>query len=174
MLGSASCAGSTASSSTATTPSGPDSTDVMFVRRMLVEHQHGIELARIAIARSSYLDLLEFATTISATQSAEVEQMQTWLRERGLDTTDPGDAELDPTRAAVSEVDRAELAAVKGFDFDDVWITLMSAHQQRSIDLAAAEIDGGTDPVIGDLAISIRDSHQQQIDGMQLIYVIKE
>jgi uncharacterized protein (DUF305 family) len=126
------------------------------------------------IARSSYLDLLEFATTISATQSAEVERMRLWLAAHGLDPTDPSDPELDPSSANVSEADRAAMAAVKGFDFDDVWINLMSAHQQRSIDLATLQIEAGSDPVIAELATSIRESHQQQIDGMRLIYVTKD
>ena len=166
-----SCGGSSTTSTESTRSSDTESTDVTFVRRMLIEHQHGIDLADIAITRSSYLDLLEFATTISATQASEVEQMQNWLRARGLDAADRSDPGLDPSRSVVSEADRESILAEKGFASDDVWITLMSQHQQRSIDLANLEIDSGSDPTLIELARSIRDSHQSQIDGLARIYV---
>ena len=170
----ASCGtGPGAASSASTSTTSVAGTDVHFVRAMLIEHAYGIELAQIAIARSSYLDLLEFATTISATEAAEVEQMRNWLTARGLDPIDPADPGLDPGRASVSEADRASMAAVKGFDFDDVWINLMSAHQQQSIAPATTEIESGRDPILVALATSIRDSHQQQIDGLRHIYVTK-
>jgi uncharacterized protein (DUF305 family) len=140
------------------------------VSQMIIEHQHGIELANIAIAKSSYLDLLEVATTISATQAGEVEQLQNWLSQRGLDTEDP---QMSTTDSAVSPADRSALDAKTGFDFDDEWINRMSEQQTRSIDLAAAEIDTGSDPTAVELATSIRDVQRRQLDRMKEIFVIK-
>lgn len=158
----------TACSSPTTPAAEPDgaTADLEFVRSMLVEHSRSLELARIAIARTSYLDMMEFATTIAATQAAEVEQLRSWLAARGRQNADPT---LDPGVGRLSETQRQALDAVKGLQFDNVWMPIMIEQLRGSIEVAQAEIDHGRDPALVALARTIATTQQQQADGIHRI-----
>ena len=119
--------------STSTIPAGApyNSADLEFVRGMLPHHEQAITMADAVIARSSYLLVVEFGTTIRATQSSEVEQFRRWLVSWNEPESDPsmtGSMDMPGMSSESFDADMARLAKTAHLEYARLWLELMAEH----------------------------------------------
>jgi uncharacterized protein (DUF305 family) len=112
--------------------------DATFVRMMIPHHLQAVEMAALAPTRASNPKILAIAGRIRAGQIPEVAQLRAWLRARGL-SEDDGHAGHDHAamRGLQTPAAMRALAAARGGAFDRMFVTMMSAHHQGAVEMAA-------------------------------------
>ena len=120
-----------------------NSADLEFVRGMLPHHEQAITMADAVIAKSSYLLVVEFGTTIRATQSSEVEQLRNWLVSWNQPESDPsmsGSMDMPGMNNESFDADMARLGKTAHLEYARLWLALMIEHHRGA--LAMARTDG--------------------------------
>jgi uncharacterized protein (DUF305 family) len=165
--------------STSTIPAGApyNSADLEFVRGMLPHHEQAITMADAVIARSSYLLVVEFGTTIRATQSSEVEQFRRWLVSWNEPESDPsmtGSMDMPGMSSESFDADMARLAKTAHLEYARLWLELMAEHHRGALAMARTEVDAGKNPDVIALAQTILATQQQEIDAMTALSPLLE
>ena len=167
-------------SSAAEHPAGFNDQDVDFATNMIPHHQQAVEMAAMVPDRSTNPAVLKLAADISAAQGPEIETLKVFLvqwKEGGDDPTtsqspDPheGHDGMDPSMNMQGMVDAAaiaNLASLKGAEFDKSWMQAMIAHHEGAIQMANAEIASGTNVDAKKLAQQIVTAQQGEITQMK-------
>jgi uncharacterized protein (DUF305 family) len=171
-------------SSAAEHPAAFNDQDVDFATGMIPHHQQAVEMAAMVPDRSTDPAVLKLAADISAAQGPEIETLKVFLVQwkEGSDTPhanpttsqspDPheGHDGMDPSMNMQGMVDAAaiaNLASLKGPEFDKSWMQAMIAHHEGAIQMANAEIAGGTNVDAKKLAQQIVTAQQGEITQMK-------
>jgi uncharacterized protein (DUF305 family) len=175
----------TSQSSAAGHPAAFNDQDVDFATNMIPHHQQAVEMAAMVPDRSTDPAVLKLAADISAAQGPEIETLKVFLVQwkEGSDTPqdnptatsqspDPhqGHGGMDPSMNMQGMVDAAaiaNLASLKGPEFDKAWMQAMIAHHEGAIQMANAEIAGGTNVDAKRLAQQIVTAQQGEITQMK-------
>lgn len=164
-----------ASSSPASSPSDAAATaphnadDAMFGQLMIPHHQQAVELATLVPDRSTNQALVKLAAAISAQQQPEIDTMKGLLKGWGVN---PDDASHDSGHAGmamqgmISDDTMVKLEALRGAEFDQLWLTSMISHHRGAIEMAKSEIADGKNPEMVALARGIVTAQQAEIDQM--------
>jgi uncharacterized protein (DUF305 family) len=174
---------SSSQSSPAAQPAGFNDQDVDFATNMIPHHQQAIEMAAMVPDRSTNPAVLKLASDISAAQGPEIETLKVFLVQwkQGADTPqdtptpdDPnahqGHGGMDPSMNMQGMVDAAaiaNLASLKGPEFDKLWMQSMISHHEGAIEMANAEIAGGANVDAKTLAQQIVTAQQGEITQMK-------
>jgi uncharacterized protein (DUF305 family) len=174
---------SSSSSSPAAQPASFNDQDVDFATNMIPHHQQAIEMAAMVPDRSTNPAVLKLAADISKAQGPEIETMKVFLVQwkQGDDTPAPsatpddpnahqGHGGMDPSMSMQGMVDAAamaNLASLKGPEFDKLWIQSMISHHEGAIEMANAEIAGGANVDAKNLAQQIVTAQQGEITQMK-------
>jgi uncharacterized protein (DUF305 family) len=142
-------------------------TDVMFLQMAIPQHEQGIELAALAADRAGNADVRDLAAAVEATQTDELADMKSWLR----DWDQPVSADPDPHAHAghggMHTTDPEVLATLRrtpaGPDFDRTFVNLFTGHQHGAVELARMEMRAGKYPGATALADRIIDSRTAEI-----------
>jgi len=167
------------SSTTVAIPANADynATDIGFAQGMIPHHAQAIEMADIALQKSTYEPVLKLARAIKGAQDPEIQQMSKWLSNRGQkvpDTSmsmDHGDHSMDGmgsmmTSGMMTEADMKKLNESTGSAFDRLWLQLMIQHHEGAITMAKEELAKGKNPEMQTLAQAIISGQQKEIDEM--------
>jgi uncharacterized protein (DUF305 family) len=174
-------------SSPAAQPAGFNDKDVDFATNMIPHHQQAVEMAAMVPDRSTNPAVLKLAADISAAQGPEIETLKVFLVQwkQGSDTPqdtaapsatpdDPADHQdhggMDPSMNMQGMVDAAaiaNLASLKGPEFDKSWMQAMISHHEGAIAMANAEIAGGANVDAKSLAHQIVTAQQGEITQMK-------
>ncbi|WP_037138779.1 DUF305 domain-containing protein [Rhodococcoides fascians] len=146
--------------------------DVMFARMMYPHHAQAVEMAEMAQGRSDNPDVQALASAIAAAQQPEMDQLTSWLAEWGQpapsgDMGTMGGMDHGSGMGMMTQQDMDTLAGLAGAEFDRQWLTMMIAHHTGAIDMAQAEIANGSNQDAQQMARTIVDTQQQEIDTMQ-------
>lgn len=138
--------------------------DVMFAQMMIPHHEQAIEMAELAEAQSTNPEVLALAADIKAAQQPEIDQLTGWLKDWGKPTSsDMGGHDMG---GMMSPEQMAELEAATGEQFDQLWLQMMIEHHQGAIDMAKSEIADGKNPDAIEMAKTIEQTQQAEIDTM--------
>ena len=167
------------SSTTLAIPANADynATDVGFAQGMIPHHAQAIEMADMALQKSTNEPVLKLARAIKGAQDPEIQQMSKWLSNRGQkvpDTSMPmdhGDHSMDGmgsmmTSGMMTEADMKKLNESTGTAFDRLWLQLMIQHHEGAITMAKEELTKGKNPEMQTLAQAIISGQQKEIDEM--------
>jgi uncharacterized protein (DUF305 family) len=157
-----------------------DSVDVGFSRDMAAHHLQGVEMANLALGRSTDPAVRGLAFDISATQTNQVGRMQGWLVLWGHSITGgevmtwmngAGDGRAEHAEGAehgrhesglmpgmATEEELANLRSLTGEAFDVQFLRLMIRHHQGGRDMAGYAAQNAGRAAVRDLARSIIDS----------------
>jgi uncharacterized protein (DUF305 family) len=164
----------------AATPTA-DSVDAGFSRDMARHHLQGVEMANLALERSTDPEVRQLAFDISATQTNQVGRMQGWLSLWGLPPSggetmawmdDPAMAHggHDPAGGLMpgmaTEEELAELRGLTGTGFDVQFLRLMTRHHQGGEDMAEYTAAHATEPAVATLARSIAETQAAEVTTM--------
>jgi uncharacterized protein (DUF305 family) len=131
--------------------------DVDFMRGMIHHHAQAILMTSLVRKRSASDQIPLLARRTEISQQAEIETMENWLKSRGEKPPSkashrhghgPG-ASLMPGMVSADKL--AVLAAARGQEFDDLFLSYMIRHHQGALTMVRnlAADGGGDEPEIG-------------------------
>jgi len=141
--------------------------DVMFATMMVPHHEQAVEMSEMLLAKDDIApDVADLAQRIMDAQGPEIDTMNGWLEEWGVDASehegmDHGDGGM------MSEEDMAELEDATGADASRLYLEQMIEHHEGAIAMAEDEVADGQDPDAVELAQTIVDTQQAEIEEMQ-------
>jgi uncharacterized protein (DUF305 family) len=176
-------------SSASAQPAGFNDEDVAFATNMIPHHQQAVEMAALVPDRSTNPAVIKLATDISAAQGPEIETMKVFLVQwkEGSDTNPEspetpvspenpdspdshgghGGMDAMEMQGMIDAAAIARLASLKGAEFDQLWLQSMISHHEGAIEMANAEIAGGTNVDAKKLAQQIVAAQQGEISQMK-------
>ncbi|HSF17347.1 MAG TPA: DUF305 domain-containing protein [Vicinamibacteria bacterium] len=112
--------------------------DVRFMQGMISHHAQAIEMVALLVSRSDSEAMRQLGKRIELSQEDEIEMMQGWLRERGLQVTSldahhAHGSTLMPGMLTPEEMN--ELENARGETFDDLFLRYMIKHHQGALDM---------------------------------------
>lgn len=151
-----------------------NSTDVGFAQGMIPHHVQAVEMADIALEKTTNADVLALAKQIKAAQNPEIQTMSGWLQSWGqkVPSTDVGAghdmANMDGMMmdGMMTEADMKKLESSSGTAFDRLWIELMIQHHEGAVRMSEDELKDGKNPEVLALAQTIITSQQAEITEM--------
>jgi uncharacterized protein (DUF305 family) len=165
-------------SSTPDTGSHNDA-DVTFATSMIPHHQQALEMVDLTDGRTLDPAVRQLADQIKAAQSPEIDTMTGWLTDWGKpvpsdtstgdDSHDMGGMDMGSQEmpGMMSAEDMANLKGASGTDFQDMWLQMMIRHHEGAITMAKTELSDGAYRPAQDLAQSIIDGQEAEIDQMK-------
>jgi uncharacterized protein (DUF305 family) len=153
--------------------------DMMFAEMMIPHHEQAIEMSDIILEKQG-IDprVVELAKQISAAQGPEIEQMQGWLDQWGMSEMPghgdmPGHGGMNGSmpgmEGMMSAAQMEALENAQGVEAGKLFLTGMIKHHQGALTMAQDEVSNGQFPQAVELATSILDSQQKEIDTMNQI-----
>ncbi|WP_280504229.1 DUF305 domain-containing protein [Nocardia farcinica] len=180
--------GTTATPSTTTLSAAPSATentaahnaaDVMFAQMMIPHHTQAIEMSDMLLAKQDIPEpVTALAQQIKAAQGPEIDQLEGWLGQWGEPTQMPGDMPghdmpqmtgpgMSGMKGMMSEQDMQALSDAQGTEAARLFMNQMIAHHEGAIDMAQTEIEDGQFSDAVQMARTIVDTQQQEIDTMR-------
>jgi uncharacterized protein (DUF305 family) len=149
--------------------------DVGFAQGMIPHHAQAVEMADMAIDRSTNAEVLELARAIKGAQQPEIDQMVGWLTAWGQKipemsgTHDMTDMDSMMMSGMMTDADMQRLDDSTGAAFDRLWLELMVLHHEGAVVMAGDEIAGGKNPEAVDLAEIIVVAQEAEIATMNTL-----
>lgn len=177
-------AGDDSSAGTSTTGSAPTSeqstsqtpaevtehnaADVMFAQMMMPHHEQAIVMSDIILAKDGIpADVASMAENIKAAQGPEIAQLTEWLEQWGEPTAPHNDHSMSEMDGMLSEQQLQQLSDSEGVDAARLFMEQMIAHHEGAVTMAEDQVaDGNYQPAI-DMAHTIIDTQQQEIETMR-------
>ncbi|WP_448563037.1 DUF305 domain-containing protein [Trichothermofontia sp.] len=130
-----------------------------YLAQMIPHHQEAIATAQIILARSQRPEMKQFAQTIIKVQSAEIEQMEAWLKEWY-----PGQ-----DRNVTYQPMMRDLSQLNGDALDQTFLQDMIGHHRGAVMMSQMLLNHNLvqHPPIQPFAQNIATSQRQEIHQMQ-------
>jgi uncharacterized protein (DUF305 family) len=158
--------------------------DVMFAQMMLPHHSQAIEMSDMLLAKQDIpADVTALAEQIKAAQGPEIAQLESWLAQWGEPTEMPETGNSDmpgmdmdegidgmegmQMEGMMSEEDMQALSEAQAADAARLFLEQMIAHHEGAVDMAQTEIEDGQFPDAVEMARTIVDTQQQEIETMR-------
>ena len=154
--------------------------DVDFATHMIQHHAQALLLADLTDGRELPAALTTVVEQVRMTQGVEIETMVDWLNSWNQPIPETvrdhanahghGEAGVDsdlPGMVGAEEMERLE--AAEGEEFEQMWLELMIEHHKGAIAMATTEKSEGEHPDAIDLATSIIDAQQAEIEEMEVL-----
>ncbi|MBE1876274.1 DUF305 domain-containing protein [Myceligenerans pegani] len=141
--------------------------DVMFAQMMIPHHEQAIEMADIVLAEpGADPRIAELATRVKEAQAPEIEELGRWLDTWGAERTSEhsGHAGMD---GMMSEEDMQMLDDAAGPEANRLFLEQMIVHHQGAIEMARTEIESGQDAGAVEMAQTIIDTQDAEIETME-------
>ncbi|MEU8006121.1 DUF305 domain-containing protein [Catellatospora sp. NPDC049111] len=152
-------------------------TDVQFLQQMIPHHQQALMMAQMAAQKAADADVKQLAVEIEQEQKPEIEQMSAWLQQWGKPVPSMGPGMALPSmsppmgRGMMPSMgpmpDMGRMQNMTGEQFDRMFLQMMIAHHEDAVAMAKAEIAGGANPAVKQLAAKIQASQTAQIQQMR-------
>ena len=142
--------------------------DVMFAQMMLPHHRQAVEMSDMILAKDGIdPEVTELAQSIKDAQQPEIQQMEGWLE----DWDAPAEMEgMDHSmNGMMSDEEMGNLEEASGDTASRIFLEQMTEHHNGAIEMAQTEVDEGQYPEAVELAETIIDEQQAEIDEMQEI-----
>ena len=189
LLGLSACSGtgteSETTGTTATTTSAAESAaehseaehseaDVMFAQMMMPHHEQAIEMSDIILAKDGVpAEVTTLAEEIKAAQGPEIAQLTEWLEQWG-EPVMPADEhgghgghDMSEMEGMLSEEELKELSDAPGPEAATLFLEQMIAHHEGAVAMADDEVANGSYQPAIDMAQTIIETQQAEIDEMK-------
>jgi uncharacterized protein (DUF305 family) len=132
--------------------------DIAFMQSMIHHHWQAVLMTKWVPKRSPGPDVPLMAKRMEISQEAEIEVMQQWLRDRGVEPSKPGDHSghdhgtgkgMPPGMLTSKQLGR--LYNAKGRAFDRLFLRYMTYHHQGALQMVQELVadGGGAEPELG-------------------------
>jgi uncharacterized protein (DUF305 family) len=161
----------TGSSSGESAASSHNDADLTFVQGMIPHHEQAVHMADMADDAASSAEVRDLAERIEAAQEPEIETMQGWLEDWGVEEDSHGSMEGmghgSGMPGMMSDSDLRDLDRAGGRAFDRMFLTMMIAHHEGAIEMSETELADGQDPDVKALAKDIAAAQTKEIAEMK-------
>ena len=145
---------------------GANEADAMFASMMIVHHEQAVEMSDIVLAKEGVDPrVVDLAERIKAAQGPEIDQLQGWLDDWGVDGGDAGD--MDHGDGMMSADDLAALDAAAGPEASRLFLEQMIVHHEGAVEMAEAQVAEGENADAVALAQDIVDAQTAEIAEMK-------
>lgn len=134
--------------------------EVRFMTTMIDHHQMAIEMAEICLAKAVNEELRGMCQDIIAAQSAEIQQMQSWLQEWYGITYQPT---MKPRDRKMLE----RLASLSGAEFEIAFMEILIKHHEKAIKEARHCLDKAAHAELRSLCENIIATQSAEIAQLQ-------
>jgi len=134
--------------------------EVKFMTQMIDHHAMAVEMGEMCLDKAVHDELRSMCEEIIASQSQEIEQMQSWLSDWYDTTHEP---EMKPGDMKMME----RLAALEGEEFEIAFMEMMIQHHQQAIREAGQCVQRAYHDELKNLCRQIIEAQQQEIAQMQ-------
>ena len=147
--------------------------DQKFVQGMIPHHEQAVVMSEIVGNVEVSAETATLASEITSAQASEIELMQGFLNEWGVESDQNSDPHAghkmsgDESHGMMTDEELAELKDSSGADFEKMWLTMMLAHHKGAVKLAETVIAEGKDLRVKTLAETIISTQQQEILQIQ-------
>ncbi len=146
-------------------PDDVNDADVEFVQGMIPHHEQAIEMSEMVIADGEDPTVLTLAEQINAAQGPEIDQMNTWLDDWGIEPT--GSHDMDGMDGMMSGDEMNAMSETMGAELDRMFLEMMIRHHEGAIQMAEIALDEGANADVLALAQAIIDGQQAEIEQME-------
>jgi uncharacterized protein (DUF305 family) len=159
------CARSAATQPTASKAAVFNDADVRFLQEMIPHHPQAIDMAKLVEGRTRRTELVELATSITASQGAEIRTMQGLLTRWNRPAPAAGEAGHDEPQAPgmLGQGQLDWLKTLEGVRFDLGFVTMMRTHHGGAVEMAEAELGAGASAAVKALARQMIAAQQAEI-----------
>ncbi|KGA20945.1 hypothetical protein GM51_4725 [freshwater metagenome] len=137
--------------------------EIMFAQMMIPHHEQAVTMSELALSNTTTAEIVALATAIRDAQAPEIIQMQSWID--GKSESHMHDMEMG---GMLSDAELAELAALKGAAFDQMFLTAMIAHHEGALDMVEM-INDSSNSEVKTLAANIVTSQSAEIEAMKAL-----
>ena len=147
--------------------------DQKFVQGMIPHHEQAVVMSEIVGNVEVSAETATLASEITGAQASEIELMQGFLNEWGVESDQNSDPHAghkmsgDESHGMMTDEELAELKDSSGADFEKMWLTMMLAHHKGAVKMAETVIAEGKDLRVKTLAETIISTQQQEILQIQ-------
>ncbi len=159
---------STGSTSTESTSSEANAADEAFVTGMLPHHEQAIEMSDVVLDKDGVDPrVLDLAQRIKDAQGPEIEQLQTWLDDWGVEAEAGHGGGHGAHGGMMSEEDMQALEDADGADASRLFLQQMIVHHEGAVEMAETEVAEGQHPEVVALAQQVIDAQAAEIAEME-------
>lgn len=157
----------------ATSAAGSDhnDADITFVQGMIPHHEQAVEMSRLAATRAASADVKELAGHIEDAQAPEIEQMNGFLTDWGVEPSASehggGHGDAAGHQGMLSEDELAQLEGASGTDFDRLFLEGMIRHHEGAVMASQIEEETGLSDDAQELAGQIIEAQEAEIAEME-------
>ena len=137
--------------------------EIMFAQMMIPHHEQAVTMSELALSNTTTAEIVALATAIRDAQAPEIIQMQSWID--GKSESHMHDMEMG---GMLTDAELAELAALKGAAFDQMFLTAMIAHHEGALDMVEM-INDSSNSEVKTLAANIVTSQSAEIEAMKAL-----
>ena len=132
------------------------SADVMFAIMMIPHHEQAVAMSDVLLSKEDIdVRVRELAEGVKAAQQPEIELMESWLDEWGMDEFGDMGRMTPGPGMMMSEMDMSVLEDASGTDAERVFLEGMIVHHEGAIQMSEALLEAGSNPDARDLAEEI-------------------
>lgn len=147
-------------------PDGVNQADAMFTMMMIPHHEQAIEMSELVLGRDDIdPEIVDLAEQIIAAQDPEIELMEDWLDDWGLPSMG-GAMGGDGPGGMMSDDDLDAIEDAEGDEAERLYLEGMIEHHEGAIDMAQDVLDDGESTDVTELAETIIETQQVEIDLM--------
>ncbi|GAB2687053.1 DUF305 domain-containing protein [Thalassiella azotivora] len=151
--------------------------DVAFAQGMIPHHAQAIEMSDVVLGKDGVDErVLALAEAIKVAQGPEIDRMTNWLEEWGAEVPDTSDLTgMDHSAMGhggggmMSAEDMMALGDADGDDASRLFLQQMIMHHRGALVMAETELEQGRHPEAVELARTIIDSQQAEIEEMEAL-----
>ncbi len=147
--------------------------DLAFIDMMMMHHDQGIAMSRMAETKGQLPQLKKFAARVIADQEKDKGELQS-LRDRFFADTPKADKirMRDQTMTMrqmqrMSATDMRKLEAASGKEFDRAFLDILTKHHQMALDMSRSEIADGERAEVKKMAQETIDKQTKEIAEMR-------
>ena len=152
--------------------------DVNFMQMMIPHHAQALDMAELVDTRTNRPELVEIAGRIKASQSDEIEFMESWLTDRAESPMAHGHHmlsshhKMDMGMATPEQI--ASLSEAQSVDFDRQFLSLMIRHHEGAVDMVKDLLDqpgSAYDPLLYEFVGDVKNDQLVEIERMNALLV---
>ena len=144
--------------------------DQKFVQEMIPHHEQAVVMSEMVGNVEVSTETATLASEIMGAQASEIELMQGFLNEWGVESdpnSDPHAGHMmsgDESHGMMTDEELAELKDSSRANFEKMWLIMMLAHHKGAVKMAETVIADGRDDRVKNLAQTIVREQQKEIE----------